>query len=134
MTFWMVDLLDRVGHRVLPGAPSPQDMRFRKVQGSTLAEAMTRARMEVTSLNKLNSIHNGEAIVMSDEELDWLIDQDVYPASVVSIPNPQRVGILDAYLVAQKSHPCMKAYADKVRADYESMPEIRQYRQASARV
>jgi len=129
MTTWMIDLLDRVGQRVLPTAPSPQDLRFRKVEGDTLGEALDRAQMEANAIKKLRSIHNGDSVIMSDTELDWLIDQDVYPTYVVSIPNPNRCGLLDAFLVASKSHPTMKAYAAKVMAEYEAQPAIRQHRQ-----
>lgn len=49
----------------------------------------------------------GEKLVMSGAELDWLIDNELYPEDVVSIPNPGQVGVLDAYLVAHKEHPVM---------------------------
>lgn len=134
MTTWIVDLQDKVGQRVLPSAETPTELnlRFRKVNGETLREALDHAQWEVIALKKLQSIQSGNSVLMSDKELDWLIDQGVYPTSVVSIANPQRCGILDAFLVANKDHAAIKAYRDKVTAAYEAQPEIRRWRKQQA--
>lgn len=58
---------------------------------------------------KMNEVVSGLAVVMSDAELDWLIDNDKHPSDVVSIRNPNQVGTLDTYLVAKVSHPVMLA-------------------------
>lgn len=54
-------------------------------------------------------ILKGIAVVMSNAELDWLIDHDMHPADVVSIRNPNQVGTLDAYLVGKVTCPAIKA-------------------------
>lgn len=128
MTTWIVDLQARVGQRVQPSTPMPQDPRLRKVEGATLRDAIDRAQMESAAITKLQVIQTGDAAIMSDVELDWLIDQDVYPTNAVSIPNPTRCGLLDAYLVASKNHPAVKAYTQKVLDQYEAQPAIREYR------
>ncbi|MEX3983708.1 hypothetical protein AB4Y45_32520 [Paraburkholderia sp. EG287A] len=56
----------------------------------------------------------GEAVVMSNAELDWLIDRDMHPGDVVSIPNPNQVGLLDAYLVGKTTCPQLRAERAKV--------------------
>ena len=60
-------------------------------------------------LAKHAELSAGTAVVMSDAELDWLIDNDMHPADVVSIRNPHQVGTLDKYLVAKITHPVMLA-------------------------
>lgn len=55
----------------------------------------------------------GRTAVMSDAELDWLIDHDMHPANVVSIANPQRLGLLDVYLVGNKDCAVMQAEREK---------------------
>jgi hypothetical protein len=80
------------------------------------------------TLQKIGHIAQGQSAVMSDQELDWLIDNDLYPLHVVSIPNPERCGLLDAYLVAHKTHPACLAYAKRVTEAYEARPEILAYR------
>lgn len=110
MTTWIVDVLDKVGQRVLPSAESPQDRRFRKVRAETFSEALWKARNEVRTLGKLDSILAGQEVVMSDKELDWLIDHDLHPVDVVSMHNPGRVGILDAYLVGKVTCPTIRAF------------------------
>lgn len=67
-----------------------------------------------TVLKKLADIKADLSAIMSDAELDWLIDNDLHPSDVVSIRNPHQVGLLDAYLVAKKSHPVMQAEQQKV--------------------
>ncbi|WP_157639775.1 hypothetical protein [Burkholderia ubonensis] len=59
--------------------------------------------------SKFAEVTAGAAVVMSDAELDWLIDNDMHPADMVSIRNPHQVGTLDTYLVAMKNHPVMLA-------------------------
>lgn len=61
------------------------------------------------ALNKISQVLAGEAVIMTDAELDWLVDNGKHPNNVVSIPNPERVGILDKYLVGLQSHPAMRA-------------------------
>ena len=56
----------------------------------------------------------GQAVVMSNAELDWLIDRDMHPSDVVSIPNPRQVGTLDAFLVGKLTTPEMMAERAKV--------------------
>jgi hypothetical protein len=55
----------------------------------------------------------GRTAVMSGAELDWLIDNDMHPKDVVSIPNPEQVGTLDVYLVGKSSCPPMQAELEK---------------------
>jgi hypothetical protein len=55
----------------------------------------------------------GRTAVMSSAELDWLIDNDMHPTDVVSIPNPDRVGTLDVYLVGKSTCPPMQAEREK---------------------
>lgn len=69
---------------------------------------------EQVALTKIANVMSGATAVMSDAELDWLIDQERYPAEVVSIHNPKRVGLLDVYLVAHKAHPVMQAERAKL--------------------
>lgn len=63
--------------------------------------------------NKLAQIKAGSAVVMSEAELDWLIDNDMHPADMVSIRNPNQVGTLDTNLVAMARHPVMLAERQK---------------------
>jgi hypothetical protein len=63
---------------------------------------------------KLEDVKAGGAVVMSDAELDWLIDNDLHPTDMVSIRNPNQLGTLDAYLVAMKDHPVMRAERAKL--------------------
>lgn len=50
MTYWMIDVRDRVGQRVAPTCPSPQDWRFRKVEADTFVHALRIARTEVMTM------------------------------------------------------------------------------------
>lgn len=61
------------------------------------------------TLEKLAQVKAGNTAVMSDEELDWLICQEKHPNDMVSLPNPNQLGLQDAYLVALKSHPVVQA-------------------------
>lgn len=65
------------------------------------------------ALKKIADVVAGGAVVMSDAELDWLIDNEQYPKDVVSIRNPHQMGTLDTYLVATTAHPVMKAEREK---------------------
>ena len=69
---------------------------------------------ESVMLEKMNHVMAGNTVVMSNAQLDWLIDNDKHPADVVSIKNPQQVGILDAYVVAKSNHPVILAERAKV--------------------
>ena len=60
-------------------------------------------------LAKIAEVTAGQAVIMSDAELDWLADNDKHPRNVVSLRNPNQVGTLDAYLVAKSDHPTVKA-------------------------
>lgn len=62
---------------------------------------------DVTVGLKIDQINRGELVVMSDIELDWMIDKNLDPDDIVSMPNPHQVGTLDAYLVGKKSTPLM---------------------------
>lgn len=64
-------------------------------------------------LAKIAEVNAGLAVIMSDAELEWLIDNEKHPDNVVSIRNPHQVGTLDTYLVAQTSHPVMRAERQK---------------------
>jgi len=64
-------------------------------------------------LAKLAEVNAGLAVIMSDAELDWLIDNDKHPKGMLSIRNPNQVGTLDTYLVANTSHPVMQAESQK---------------------
>lgn len=65
------------------------------------------------ALAKIAQVNAGSTAIMSDAELDWLIDNGHHPSDVVSIHNPDRVGTLDVYLVAQLGHPVMHAERTK---------------------
>jgi hypothetical protein len=136
MPAWIIDTQERTGQLVLTGDhPAPigkENLRFRQVTAETVHHAIDKACFQRIALLKLQAIKEGKDAIMSDKELDWLIDEDLYPMNVVSIPNPLRMGVLDAYLVAGKAHPSVTAYADKVKAEYESRPEIQAYREALA--
>jgi hypothetical protein len=107
MTTWALDLQARIGQRVLPTyvIDNALDTRFRVVHADTLREALDIGRFQANAINKLQCVLVGGEAVFSDQELDWLIDNDHYPLDVVSIPNPTRCGILDAYLVGKKEAP-----------------------------
>lgn len=64
---------------------------------------------------KMTEVIAGMAVVMSDDELDWLIDNDQHPGDVVSIRNPNQMGTRDTYLVARNTHPVM--LAEKAKMD-----------------
>lgn len=51
--------------------------------------------------DKMLRILTGEVVVASDE---WLAGADL-PSDVTSIPNPNRVGLLDTYLVGKVDNP-----------------------------
>lgn len=53
----------------------------------------------MTALQKLESMKLGNALVVSDDDLDEIsVLDDDSTNRVRSIPNPNRVGILDAYI------------------------------------
>jgi hypothetical protein len=107
----MVDLIDQVGQRVLRTAPwDPADPRFRKVDADGLRDALDLGRQQQIALAKLERVQAGETAVMSDRELDWWIEWELHPTDVASIPNPQRCGLLDIYIVAKSSHPTIRNY------------------------
>jgi len=111
MTTWMVDLADKVGQRVLPDAFwNPADRRFRKVEADFLTDALHLAASQVVALDKMRNVVAGETAIMSNQELDWLIDWDMHPGDVASMPNPARLGLRDTCLVARAGHPTMRAY------------------------
>lgn len=58
---------------------------------------------------KLNAIESGAEVIMSDLELDRLIELDALPDNVVSMVNPNQLGFLDAYLVGHVSAPTIAA-------------------------
>lgn len=77
-----------------------------------VAAAMREAQQVLGSpfiIAKLAEMTADTAVIMSDADLDWLIDNGLHPADMVSIPNPQRVGVLDAYLVGYATCPVMRA-------------------------
>lgn len=65
------------------------------------------------TLAKMTRVIQGEVVVMSDAELEWLIDSELLPLDVVSLPNPQQVGTLDTRIVAKRTHPQMLAERQK---------------------
>lgn len=54
-------------------------------------------------LRKAATLRRGQTVVLSDAEYDQMVDRELYDLDVVSIPNPERVGILDAYLCGRRS-------------------------------
>jgi adenosylcobinamide amidohydrolase len=49
---------------------------------------------------KADRIVKGEEVVLSDTEYDTLIDAGLFEDTWASMPNPQQVGTLDVWLVA----------------------------------
>lgn len=130
MPTWIVDTTDRVAQRVIPTAVSdPLDRRFRKICAETLPEAIDRATFESVAIKKLTRVLAGSEEIMTTKEYDWLIDADVMPTNVASIPNPQRLGVLDALLVGTSTSPSIVAYCKRINDAYEARPEIQDYRQ-----
>lgn len=76
--------------------------------------------------DKMQRILAGEAVVASDE---WL-DQVDLPSGVVAIPNPDRVGILDAYLVGKVDNPVIHEW--RVKNGIIEAPEAPQRRHKMA--
>lgn len=130
MPTWIVDTRDKVAQQVIPTADGdPLDPRFRKVHAETLHQAIEQATFESVALKKMARILAGSEEVMSTKEYDWLIDVDAMPTNVASIANPQRMGLLDAWLVALSTSPSMVAFRKKANDEYEARPEIKAYRQ-----
>lgn len=111
MATWIIDVEAREGQRVLPGyeVQNHLDQRFRKVSADIFSEAFDKAAFESRALRKLEALHAGQEQLMSDKELNWLIDKDLYPLDVVSVHNAHRCGILDAYVVGKITCPTIKA-------------------------
>jgi len=103
MTAWIIDVQERTGREVVPTEQCSQDRRFRKVFAFYFSDALSKAEREVQILGNLDKILAGQEVIMSDADLDWLVDHDLYPDQVVSVPNPNRCGILDAYIVGMIS-------------------------------
>lgn len=82
-----------------------------------VTNSFKRAEGEVQALNQLDNLLEGKEQVMSEERLDWLIEQGLLPDDVVSIPNPNQCGILDKYLVGKTSCPTIASY--RRRKGYE---------------
>jgi hypothetical protein len=59
--------------------------------------------------HKLQRIMDGETVVADDE---WLDSVDL-PSGVTSIPNPDRVGLLDVYLVGNLDNPVIHEWRVK---------------------
>lgn len=116
MATWIIDVQEKSGLKTTVGTKSPdvRDLRYRLVSAETFTVAFDQAKREVSALGKLGSIQAGKEVIMSDRELDWLIDQELYPLNIVSIPNPLRCGILDAYLVGKRDCPSIQAYSKRV--------------------
>lgn len=110
MKTWFVDTLKQLAQECQTEEDHYQDRRFRVVFAQTEAEALENAQLAISALNKLDRIRAGEEVVMSDAELDCLIDLGEHPTNVVSIPNPRRVGILDAYVVGVISCPTIRKF------------------------
>lgn len=70
-------------------------------------------------LRKAASLRRGEAVVMSDAEYDTMIDRNLYDVDMVSMPNPQRVGILDALLCGRKGAKKLRHAVREFRAQQE---------------
>ena len=58
---------------------------------------------------KLQRIMNGEAVVADDE---WLDGVDL-PSNMAAIPNPDRVGLRDVYLVGKIDNPIIHEWRVK---------------------
>ncbi|HEY9659444.1 MAG TPA: hypothetical protein V6C65_13385, partial [Allocoleopsis sp.] len=69
MSYWMVDLRDRVAQRVTEDAdtPEPND-RFFKVEADSVQEAIDKAEKARTVYNKLNDLDAIEAWVKSQPD------------------------------------------------------------------
>ncbi len=121
MTTWIIDVDAREGQRVLPGyeVQNRLDQRFRKVTADHFSEAYDKAVFESRTLRKLAGLLAGQEHLMSDKELNWLIDQDLYPLNVVSVHNVHRCGILDAYVVGKTTCPTIRAARVKAGLDPE---------------
>lgn len=64
-------------------------------------------------LTTAKALAAGESRIVSDEFLDWLANTDpALACKVKTVPNPSRVGILDAY-VATLSAPLLRLTADE---------------------
>lgn len=120
MPTWIIDVEDRAGQRVIPEADSSlRDKRFRKVTADSFTEAYEKASFESRTLGKLECIEAGQEQIMSDKELNWLIDHDLHPRDVVSVHNSHRCGILDAYIVGKTTCPTIKAF--RLKAGLEQL-------------
>lgn len=131
MTTWIIDALTKEGQRVLPSyePPDPLDHRFRKVVADSFTAACEQAVFESIALQKIQRVASGETAVCSDRELDWLIEVGAHPTDVVSIPNPNRLGTKDIYLVAKSTHKVIQDARTKQWAAYTAQPEVASYYQ-----
>lgn len=112
MKDWIINVLTKTGCEVAQNTtlPEPVSTVVRNVQAPNLQDAIDKAVFQSIAIQKLQRAENGSEEIMSDRELDWLIDNDLYPLDMLSIPNPRRLGILDAYLVGQKTAPAIAAF------------------------
>lgn len=87
---------------------------------AAISDAIQRALAPLRKQKKRDLVMSGKTQIMSDKELDdWAADG--MPADVVSAPNPDQAGILDAWIVGLASNESMQAL--KQIANKESDPE-----------
>lgn len=94
---WAVALKDAINS---VGAYSVDDLTKTPAEFAAFIDAKAKPASDPTDVMaaKREQVLAGEAVVMSDKELDdWI--KDGMPTNVVSAPNPDQVGILDAWLV-----------------------------------
>lgn len=111
MPYFIVDVLDRVGQRVTADAQQtdPSDMRFVRVHADGFSAALAQASFVVSCRRAAKAIAQGQPVVLSDKQIDYLIDHGMWEDAWVSAHNPGQVGVLDAYVCATVSHPRMAA-------------------------
>jgi hypothetical protein len=71
-----------------------------------LYDEQLKALEQAKTTDKIEAMLAGEAVVIGD---DWL-DQHDLPDGIVTIPNPNRVGIKDQYLAGLATHPLIHEY------------------------
>lgn len=77
----------------------------------------------VAHCDAIYSALEGKPVVMSDASMDAINEALASGIKLVSMPNPQRVGILDAYLLARPDAPEVLAYQAQVQERYrQSLP------------
>ena len=75
--------------------------RWTDEQRAEWARLWAESNIAPPAQGKMQRILDGEAVVASDE----CLEQMDLPSNVAVIPNPDRVGVLDAYLVGRMDNP-----------------------------